>query len=49
MIFSLVTFMIGSALCGASKYLKSMNLLIAARSIQGVGGGGILAMTEISE
>jgi MFS family permease len=49
MIFSLVIFMFGSGLCGGSKYVNSMNMLIAARSIQGVGGGGILAMTEISK
>lgn len=47
MIFSLLIFMLGSGLCGGSKYVNSMKMLIASRAIQGVGGGGILAMTEI--
>jgi MFS family permease len=49
MILSLLMFMLGSGLCGGARYVKSMDMLIAARSVQGVGGGGILAMTEISE
>ena len=34
-------FLVGSFLCGAS---QSMNQLIAARALQGVGGGGIMAL-----
>ncbi|KAH8927770.1 MFS general substrate transporter [Atractiella rhizophila] len=37
-------FMLGSALCGAA---KSMKMLIVARSIQGMGGGGIFTMANI--
>lgn len=35
---------IGSALCGAS---QSMNMLIGARAIQGIGGGCILSLTQL--
>lgn len=35
---------IGSALCGAS---QSMNMLIGARAIQGIGGGSILSLTQL--
>jgi len=49
MIISLIAFMLGSGLCGGARYVKSMDMLIAARAVQGIGGGGILAMTEISE
>jgi MFS family permease len=41
--------MLGSGLCGGARYVKSMDMLIAARAVQGMGGGGILAMTEISK
>ncbi|SCV68369.1 BQ2448_490 [Microbotryum intermedium] len=41
---SLVLFAVGSALVGSA---RSMTMVIAGRSIQGVGGGGILTMTEI--
>lgn len=41
---SLFFFAVGSALCGAA---QNMAMLIAGRAIQGIGGGGILAMTEI--
>ncbi|CAK5272288.1 unnamed protein product [Mycena citricolor] len=37
-------FLFGSALCGAA---KSMTWLIAARVIQGVGGGGIQQMVQV--
>ncbi|KDE09666.1 hypothetical protein MVLG_00072 [Microbotryum lychnidis-dioicae p1A1 Lamole] len=41
---SLVLFALGSALVGGA---RSMTMVIAGRSIQGIGGGGILTMTEI--
>ncbi|KAG8939282.1 hypothetical protein FRC04_006722 [Tulasnella sp. 424] len=41
---SIAFFALGSGLCGGA---QNMNMLIAGRAIQGVGGGGILAMTEI--
>ncbi|KAG9044554.1 hypothetical protein FS837_007959 [Tulasnella sp. UAMH 9824] len=41
---SIAFFALGSGLCGGA---KNMNMLIAGRAIQGVGGGGILAMAEI--
>ncbi|KAI0667901.1 Mfs1.2 [Trametes maxima] len=44
MFFSLATFILGSALCGAA---QSMNWLIAARAVQGLGGGGILSVVSI--
>ncbi|GJE88880.1 MFS general substrate transporter [Phanerochaete sordida] len=44
MIAVLALFAFGSALCGAA---QSMNWLIAARAIQGAGGGGILSVTAI--
>ncbi|GAA5974111.1 hypothetical protein JCM11641_003442 [Rhodosporidiobolus odoratus] len=39
-----IIFMIGSALCGAA---KSMVWLCAARGVQGLGGGGVMQMTQI--
>lgn len=44
MLGSLLVFALGSALCGAA---SSMQFLIAARTIQGVGGGGIQGLTQI--
>ncbi|KAG8703167.1 hypothetical protein FRC09_004312 [Ceratobasidium sp. 395] len=44
MLASLVIFAVGSAVCGAA---QSMNMLIAGRTIQGIGGGGILTLTDI--
>ncbi|KAJ1956237.1 hypothetical protein EC988_001455 [Linderina pennispora] len=41
---SIIMFILGSILCGAS---QSMNMLIASRTIQGVGGGGILGLTVV--
>ena len=41
---SLVVFGIGSALTGAA---TGMSMAIAGRAIQGIGGGGILTMSEI--
>ncbi|KAL0954049.1 hypothetical protein HGRIS_005201 [Hohenbuehelia grisea] len=44
MLGSLLFFALGSALCGAA---SSMNFLIAGRTVQGVGGGGIASLTQI--
>lgn len=44
MLVSVVIFAVGSALCGSA---HSMTQMIIGRTIQGVGGGGILAMSEI--
>ncbi|KZV67597.1 MFS multidrug transporter [Peniophora sp. CONT] len=44
MIGSIAIFALGSALCGAA---KDMNFLIAARTIQGLGGGAITALIQI--
>ncbi|KAI5474236.1 MFS multidrug transporter, partial [Pseudohyphozyma bogoriensis] len=44
MLAALFLFAVGSAISGAA---PSMNVLIVGRSIQGVGGGGILTMVEI--
>ncbi|KAI0640583.1 iron permease [Trametes meyenii] len=44
MLSSITIFTIGSALAGAS---QSMNMLIAARVVQGLGGGSIINMSEI--
>ncbi|KAJ6482029.1 major facilitator superfamily domain-containing protein [Mycena vitilis] len=41
---SLILFAVGSAVCGAA---KDMNMLIAGRTIQGLGGGGIISLTQI--
>ncbi|KAL4246492.1 MFS transporter superfamily protein [Abortiporus biennis] len=41
---SFFLFALGSALCGSA---QSMNWLIAARSIQGAGSGGILSLSSI--
>jgi EmrB/QacA subfamily drug resistance transporter len=40
---SIVIFLIGSALCGQS---RNMGELIAFRALQGVGGGGLLVLTQ---
>ncbi|KDQ22095.1 hypothetical protein PLEOSDRAFT_1109216 [Pleurotus ostreatus PC15] len=44
MLGSLLFFALGSALCSAA---RSMNFLIAPRTVQGVGGGGIASLTQI--
>ncbi|OZJ04794.1 hypothetical protein BZG36_01875 [Bifiguratus adelaidae] len=44
MFVALVIFMSGSALCGAA---QSMIMLIICRAYQGIGGGGLLSMTQI--
>lgn len=40
-----IIFFVGSALCGAA---VSIGMLIAARAIQGVGGGGLIILVNIS-
>ncbi|KAJ3574818.1 hypothetical protein NP233_g1504 [Leucocoprinus birnbaumii] len=42
---SIIIFLIGSALCGAA---QSMTWLIVARAVQGIGGGGIIQMANIT-
>lgn len=42
--FATVTFLIGSALAGAS---QNMNQLIATRALQGLGAGGLMALTFV--
>ncbi len=42
--FAIVTFLIGSLLAGAS---SNMNQLIATRALQGVGAGGLMALTFV--
>ncbi|KAI0051607.1 MFS general substrate transporter [Auriscalpium vulgare] len=44
MLGSLLLFCIGSAVCGAS---KTMNMLIAGRTIQGLGSGSLTALVQI--
>ncbi|KAG8892513.1 hypothetical protein FRC00_011927, partial [Tulasnella sp. 408] len=43
--FGIVMFILGSALCGAA---KSMIWLILCRAIQGIGGGCIIQLTQIT-
>ena len=42
--FAIVTFLIGSFLAGAS---QNMNQLIATRALQGLGAGGLMALTFV--
>ncbi|KAM0751529.1 MFS general substrate transporter [Meredithblackwellia eburnea MCA 4105] len=42
--FAIVMFVLGSALCGAA---KNMIWLCVCRGVQGIGGGGILQLTQI--
>ncbi|KAJ7040778.1 MFS general substrate transporter [Mycena alexandri] len=44
MLICIAFFAVGSALAGAS---QNMSMMIAARAIQGIGGGGIINLTEI--
>lgn len=41
---AILLFALGSALCGAA---KNQAMLISGRTVQGVGGGGIVALTDI--
>ena len=41
MLTAIVLFIVGSALCGAA---QSMTWLIAARAVQGLGGGGLMQL-----
>ncbi|KIJ41235.1 hypothetical protein M422DRAFT_68286 [Sphaerobolus stellatus SS14] len=41
----IVVFLIGSALCGAA---KTMTWLVVCRAVQGLGGGGIIQMVQIT-
>ena len=43
-IFSVLVFMLGSGVAGGA---KSTAMMIAARAVQGIGGGGIIALGEI--
>ncbi|KAJ7464563.1 iron permease [Mycena latifolia] len=40
----IVFFALGSAICGSA---QSLNMLIAGRVVQGIGGGGCISVTEI--
>ncbi|KAI8998659.1 MFS amino acid permease [Trametes punicea] len=42
---SIVVFLIGSALCGAA---QNMIWLVVCRAVQGIGGGGIIQMVQIT-
>ncbi|KAI0362066.1 MFS amino acid permease [Trametes cingulata] len=42
---SIVIFLIGSALCGAA---QNMIWLVVCRAVQGIGGGGIIQMVQIT-
>ncbi|KAF9959172.1 hypothetical protein BGZ72_010207 [Mortierella alpina] len=44
MLFACAVFLLGSALCGSA---RSMLMLIIARSVQGLGGSGIIALANI--
>ena len=44
MIFSIVIFLVGSAICGAA---QNTAMLIVGRGIQGVGGGGINMLVDV--
>jgi MFS family permease len=44
MIFAIVLFLFGSILCGCA---QDMDWLVAARVVQGLGGGGCLTMSTV--
>ncbi|KAI9361609.1 major facilitator superfamily domain-containing protein [Zopfochytrium polystomum] len=43
-LFAIIVFEIGSALCGAA---NSMMMLIIARAVAGLGGGGIISLVQV--
>jgi MFS family permease len=44
MVFAILVFLFGSILCGSA---QDMNWLIAARVVQGLGGGGCLSLASV--
>lgn len=44
LLFSLGAFFLGSGICGGA---KNMSMLIAGRTVQGIGGGGIQSLSVI--
>jgi MFS family permease len=44
MVFAIAIFLLGSVLCGCA---QNMNWLVAARVVQGLGGGGCLTLTTV--
>ncbi|QYS95244.1 MFS domain-containing protein [Trichoderma simmonsii] len=44
MVFAIAIFLLGSILCGCA---QTMNWLVAARVVQGLGGGGCLTLTTV--
>ena len=44
LIVALLFFTIGSAMCGCAHNFKVM---LAGRSIQGIGGGGVITLTQV--
>ena len=44
MVFAICLFLLGSILCGCA---QNMDWLVAARVVQGLGGGGCLALTSV--
>eukprot|EP01133_Synstelium_polycarpum_P001106 gene1106-1262_t len=44
LLFSLVTFLVGSLICAVA---TSMTMLIGARAVQGIGGGGLMSAVMI--
>lgn len=43
---SIITFAVGSALCGISNFYGNYNFFLAARVIQAIGGGGIMPIAN---
>lgn len=43
-LFALVFFTIGAVICGVANHVS---ILILGRSVQGIGGGGLLTMTYV--